>query len=207
MVGLAVASLAMTAVGAGVSAYSSYQSGKEAKRQAEAEAELARQQAAAQEAQAAEYERQAAIENQKAGIEQLQGEQEAAAKMRQRAAQIGLAYATAAGNGILVSGSETDSFANILKSQNIEDMADINTIKANTAMAVWSREEEAQSLMFAADQSRAGARSSLFSANEYARQGKSAYRAGATSAIGSLFSGAGSTGKSAYDMRDVLFNG
>lgn len=197
---MAYASVAAMAVGTAVTAYSSYQAGKEAKRQGEAEAELARQQAAAQEAQAAEYERQAAIEKQKAGIEQLQGEQEAAAKMRQRAAQIGSTYATAAGNGILVSGSETDTFANVLKSQNIEDTADINTIKANTAMAVWSREEDARSLMFAAGQSRAGAQSSLFSSNEYARQGKSAYKAGVTSAIGSLISGSGSTGATAYNM-------
>lgn len=200
MTGLAVASLVMMATGAAVSAYSSYQSGKEAERQADAQAELARQQAAAQEAQAAEYERQAAIEKEKAGLEQLQGEQEAANRMRQRAAQIGSTYATAAGNGLLISGSETDTFANILKSQTIEDTADVNTIKANTAMNVWSREESARSLMFSADQSRAGAQSSLFTANEYSRQGKAAYKAGVTSAAGALISGGGSTGAAGYTM-------
>lgn len=200
MTGLAVASIVMMAAGTAVSAYSSYQAGKESKRQAEAQAELARQQAAAQEAQAAEYERQAAIENQKAGIEQIQGEQEAEQRMRQRAAQVGATYANAAGNGILVSGSETDTFANVLKSQAIEDQADINTIKANTAMAVWSREEDAKSLIFSAQQSRAGAQSSLYSANEYVRQGSSAYKAGVTSAIGSLVSGSGQTGASGYMM-------
>lgn len=198
MTGLAIASLVTAAVGAHVATYANYRQGKEAQRQANAQAELAARQAEAQQAQAAEYERQAKIESQKAGIEQLQGEQEAERIMRQRAQDIGSAYANAAGNGILVSGSETDTFANILKSQIQESQADIDTIRANTAMNVWSREESSRSLLFSAEQSRRAASDSLFTAEEYRRQGKSAKKAGTLSAIGSYISGGAYTGQSAY---------
>ena len=194
MIGTAIAGIAMMAVGGTIGAVGQYMQGQEAKKAANAQAKLAESQAAQQEAQAKEYERAAELENQKAGIEQMKGEQEAAEKMRQRAAAIGSAYAEAAGNGILVDGtSSDDTFGNILKTRTIEDTADLNTIRANTAMNVWSREEDARSYLFAAGQQRQAAQDSLFSASEYRRQGKSAARAGTLSAIGSLHTAAGST--------------
>jgi len=98
----------------------------------------------------------------------------------------------AAGNGLLVSGSETDTFANVLKSQEQEAQADIQTIKANTALNVWSREEQARSYLVAAQQSRYGATSSLLSSSNYSKQAKYAYNNGVTSAAGSALSGIGS---------------
>ena len=145
-----------------------------------------------QEAQAQEYERQAALEKDQAGIAQIQGEQEAAKRARARASEVGSTYAAAAGNGLLVSGSETDTFANVLKSQEQEAQADIQTIKANTALNVWSREEQARSYLVAAQQSRYGVTSSLLSSSNYSKQAKYAYSSGVTSAAGSALSGIGS---------------
>ena len=101
-VGAAVVADAAIIGGTAYSAYSSYEQGVAAEQAAKAQAEQYKAQAAILEQQAKENERQASYENTRAGIAQLQGEQEAAAKMRQRAAQIGSTYATAAGNGILV---------------------------------------------------------------------------------------------------------
>ena len=109
-------------------------------------------------------------------------------------------YADAAANGLLVSGSEGDAFGNVLKTQVTESQADVETMRANTAMNVWSREEAARSNLFSARQSRSAAEDSLFSAREYRRQGRSAYRAGITSALGTYLSGGASTGASAYSM-------
>lgn len=197
---MALGALVLSATGAGVSAYSSYQQGQAQKEANRAQAEIAANQAKAQEAQAAEYERQAKLAAEKEGIEQIQGEQEAERRARQRAAEVGATYAAAAGNGLLVSGSETDTFANVLKSQEVEAQADINTIKANTAMAVWSREEEARGYLFAADQARYGVSNSLISSKSYMAQGAAAGRAGTMSAIGTSLSGAGSVGMGAYTV-------
>ena len=197
---MALGALVLSATGVGVSAYSSYQQGQAQKEANRAQAEIAANQAKAQEAQAAEYERQAKLAAEKEGIEQIQGEQEAERRARQRAAEVGATYAAAAGNGLLVSGSETDTFANVLKSQEVEAQADINTIKANTAMAVWSREEEARGYLFAADQARYGVSNSLISSKSYMAQGAAAGRAGTTSAIGTSLSGAGSVGMGAYTV-------
>ena len=197
---MALGALVLSATGVGVSAYSSYQQGQAQKEANRAQAEIAANQAKAQEAQAAEYERQAQLAAEKEGIEQIQGEQEAERRARQRAAEVGATYAAAAGNGLLVSGSETDTFANVLKSQEVEAQADINTIKANTAMAVWSREEEARGYLFAADQARYGVSNSLISSKSYMAQGAAAGRAGTTSAIGTSLSGAGSVGMGAYTV-------
>lgn len=186
-----VADVAVT--GLALSAYSTYQQGVAQKETNEANAQIAANQAAAQEAQAQEYERQAALEKEQEGIEQLQGEQEAAKRARARAAEVGATYAAAAGNGLLVSGSETDTFANVLKSQEQEAQADIQTIRANTALSVWSREEQARSYLVAAQQSRYGVTSSLLSSSNYSKQAKYAYGNGITSATGSALSGIGST--------------
>ena len=185
---LAAAALAdIMVTGIAYSAYSTYQQGVAQKEANEANAQIAANQAAAQEAQAQEYERQAALEKEQAGIAQIQGEQEAAKRARARASEVGSTYAAAAG-----SGSETDTFANVLKSQEQEAQADIQTIKANTALNVWSREEQARSYLVAAQQSRYGVTSSLLSSSNYSKQAKYAYGNGVTSAAGSALSGIGS---------------
>lgn len=212
MTGVAVASLVIAAAGATYSAVSSYQQGKAQQRemeaQAEAQAELLRRQAAAQEAQAQEYERQAEVEEERAGVEQLKGQVEAERRSRLFAAEVGSTYANAAGNGLLVDGSDTSTFANILKSQNAEAQYDIGIIRANTAMDVWTRSESARSFLFAADQTRRGASDSLFSSNEALRsgyaQGANAYRAGVNSAIGTGLSAVGQIGSSYVSSASML---
>lgn len=192
-----LAGLAATAVGGAYSAVSSYQQGKAARReyeaQAKAQAELSRRQAAAQEEQAQEYERQAGLERQQAGIEQLQGEMEADRRNRARALEIGSAYANAAGNGVLVDAGGT--FGDILKATDTEAEEDLSVIRANTAMAVWGRQESARSRMFQADQARRGAADAIFSGNEALRsgyaKGRNAYKAGLNSAIGTGLSATG----------------
>lgn len=189
--------LALTAAGGVYSAVSSYQQGKAARKeseaQAKAQAELASRQAAAQEEQAQEYERQAAIERQGAGIEQLQGEQEADRRNRARALEIGAAYANAAGNGVLVDAG--GSFGDILKATDQEAVEDLSIIRANTAMSVWGRNEAARSNLFQATQARRGAAGTLYSGREALRsgyaQGRNAYRAGVNSAVGTGISASG----------------
>ena len=212
MTGLAVAGLALTAAGATYSAVSSYQQGKAQQReleaQAEAQAELARRQAAAQEAQAQEYERQAQVEVEKAGVDQLKGQMEAERRSRLFAIEVGSAYANAAGNGLMIDGSDTSTFANVLKSQNAEAQYDIGVIRANTAMDVWTRSESARNYLFAADQARRGASDSLFSSNEYLRsgyaQGANAAKAGTNAAIGTGLSAAGQIGSSYVSSASML---
>lgn len=212
MTGLAVAGLVLTAAGATYSAVSSYQQGKAQQReleaQAEAQAELARRQAAAQEAQAQEYERQAQVEMEKAGVDQLKGQMEAERRSRLFAIEVGSAYANAAGNGLMIDGSDTSTFANVLKSQNAETQYDIGVIRANTAMDVWTRSESARNYLFAADQARRGASDSLFSSNEYLRsgyaQGANAAKAGTNAAIGTGLSAAGQIGSSYVSSASML---
>ena len=212
MTGLAVAGLVLTAAGATYSAVSSYQQGKAQQReleaQADAQAELARRQAAAQEAQAQEYERQAQVEAEKAGVDQLKGQMEAERRSRLFAIEVGSAYANAAGNGLMIDGSDTSTFANVLKSQNAEAQYDIGVIRANTAMDVWTRSESARNYLFAADQARRGASDSLFSSNEYLRsgyaQGANAARAGTNAAIGTGLSAAGQIGSSYVSSASML---
>lgn len=199
---IALGALVVSAAGAGYSAYSSYEQGKAQQRemeaQAEAQAELARRQAAAQHAQAQEYERQAQVEVEKAGVDQLKGQMEAERRSRLFAAEVGSTYANAAGNGLLIDGSDTSTFANVLKSQNAEAQYDIGVIRANTAMDVWTRSESARNYLFAADQARRGASDSLFSSNEYLRsgyaQGANAAKAGTNAAIGTGISAVGQIG-------------
>ncbi len=179
--------------GIALSTYSTYQQGVAQGKANEASAKIAANQAAAQEAQAQEYERQAALQKEQEGLDQIQGEQEAAKRARARAAEVGSTYAAAAGNGLLVSGSETDTFANVLKSQEQEAQADIQTIRANTALGVWSREEQARSYLVAAQQSRYGVTGSLLSSSSYASQARYARSNGITSAAGSALSGVATT--------------
>lgn len=207
---MAIGALVVSAIGAGVSAYSSYQSGQMAKENAEAQAEaqaaLARSQAAAQQAQAAEYERQAKNEEIKAGQAQVQGEYEAERRSRERAMRIGSIYANAAGNGLLV--DQPGTFMDILQAENMAAEEDIAITKHNTALNVWALQEGARSQLFAASQARRGAGDSILTANEALRsgyaQGSAAAFQGTTGAIGGSLSALGSLG-SAYATGATTF--
>ena len=130
--------------GTALSISSSYQQADAAADAARAQAQAASQQYQAQaEAyaqQAAENRMLAKVENEKAGIAQLQGEREAETRSRALASEIGGIYAGFAGNGLLVDGSEEDTFANVLKSSVGEAQSDITTIKDNTAISVWDHQ-------------------------------------------------------------------
>jgi hypothetical protein len=172
---VAIASLVAMAVGGGYSAYSSYQQGKAQQTQAKA--------------QAAESERQAELEMERAGIAQIQGEQEAAKRSRQLAADIGSSYANYAGNGLLVDGGTKDTLASVLKTQVAEGPADISTIKDNTALNIWTHESNAKSL--------------LASAGNMRIAGVNAKRAGVNSAIGTSFSTVGQMGSAAASFNQA----
>lgn len=157
--GVAIAGLVLAAAGAGYSAYSSYQQGQSQEKFQKSQAEAAQ---VAAEANAAEMERQAKLELERASIAQLQGEQEAAKRSRILASDIGSAYASYAGNGLLVdSGSPNDVLGSVLKSTVGEGMADIETIRDNAAVNVWNYEANRQSLLASAANTRiAGANQS-----------------------------------------------
>ena len=114
-------------------------------KQADAAADAARAQAKAQAdmyaQQAAENARLAEVENERSGIAQVQGEQEAESRSRALASEIGGIYAGFAGNGLLVDGSEDDTFASVLKSSVGEAQHDITTIRDNAAISVWDHQQ------------------------------------------------------------------
>ena len=130
--------------GTALSITSSYQqadaAADSARAQAQAQKQLYEAQAEMYAQQAAENERLAEVENAKAGIAQVQGEQEAEARSRALASEIGSLYAGYAGNGLLVDGGEDDTFANVLKSSVGEAQQDISTINDNTAISVWDHQ-------------------------------------------------------------------
>ena len=111
-----------------------------ARAQAQAQSQLYEAQAEAYAQQAAENRMLAKVENEKAGIAQLQGEREAETRSRALASEVGGIYAGYAGNGLLVDGSEEDTFANVLKSSVGEAQHDIATINDNTAISVWDHQ-------------------------------------------------------------------
>jgi len=111
--------------------------------QAQLQADAARMEA---DLQASEYRRQANIEDARAGIEQIQGEQAAEKRSREAAAAIGALYANYAGNGLLVDGRPTDTLGAALRTQVAEDQSDIQTIRDNTTMNVWTRQQNAASM-------------------------------------------------------------
>ena len=142
-IGAVVVDAAIVA-GTALSITSSYQqadaAADSARAQAEAQKQLYEAQAEMYAQQAAENQRLAAVENAKAGIAQVQGEQEAEARSRALASEIGSLYAGFAGNGLLVDGNEDDTFANVLKSSVGEAQQDISTINDNTAISVWDHQ-------------------------------------------------------------------
>lgn len=184
MTGLAIVSLAATAIGTGISAYSAYQEGKAAKEQAQMQAELYEQ-------QAAENRRQAQLENERAGIAQLQGEQEAAHRSRALAAEIGHNYAEWAGNGLLV--DRGDTFGNVLKNSATEAAADISTIRDNTAMNVWTHQANAASY-------RASAANNMLSAESSLLSGRNAAKTAKYNALGTALGGIGKIAGSAFSI-------
>lgn len=192
--------MAAEAIGGGLAAYSSYEQGKQAERQAKSEAEIQMMQAQAHNLQAADLERQAQNENAKAGIAQIQAEQEAERRSRLLAADIGSAYANFAGNGLLVDGGKNDTFGSILTTTAAEASRDISTIRDNGRMNVWEHQSNARSLMTSAQTSRMSAEASLLGAKSSLKSGKYARRAGVTSAVGQLFSTTGIVAKDAYRM-------
>lgn len=170
---MTVAAIAIIA-GAALSAYSQYQQGKEQKRQADFQANEAR--------------KQAQLEQERANIAQIQGEQEAERRMRAYSQEIGSVYANAAGNGILIdSGSMGDTLGRTLDTSATFAAKDVSTIRDNTALSIWTHQENKGQL--------------LRSAENYRKQGKAAYKAGVLGAVsesvktvgtlGSAFAGAG----------------
>lgn len=161
----ALVSMAATATAGGISAYNSYEQGKEQERQAKF---------AANEAQ-----KQAKLEQERANIAQIQGEQEAERRMRAYLQEVGSVYANAAGNGILIdSGSMGDTLGRTLDTSATFAAKDVSTIRDNTALSIWTHEANEGQL--------------LRSAANYRKQGKAAYRAGI---IGATAAGIGTAGK------------
>lgn len=161
----AIVSMAATAVAGGISAYNSYEQGKEQERQANF---------AANEAQ-----KQAKLEQERANIAQIQGEQEAERRMRAYSQEIGSVYANAAGNGILIdSGSAGDTLGRTLDTSATFAAKDVSTIRDNTALSIWTHKANEGQLMR--------------SAANYRKQGKAAYRAGI---LGATAAGIGTAGK------------
>lgn len=158
--------MAAMAVGAGVTAYSSYQQGKAAEQQAKAEA--------------AQQAYQAKLNEDRAAVAQLQGEQEAAKRSRAMAAEIGSQYANYAGNGLMVDGAGKDTLGDVLKTTVTEADADIKTIRDNTAMNIWTYKSNAAA-------QRAAEQNSLIA-------GKNARTAGNIGMWGSLLSGSSQVG-------------
>ena len=174
------------------SAYSAYSQGQMQKENAKAAAEQQLIQAEMQQLQAEQYAKQAEayntaaadaerlskIELEKAGIAQIQAEQEAEKRSRLLAADIGSVYASAAGNGLLVNGDGSDSFANVLKSTVEEAQMDFSTIKDNGRMSIWEHQSNSQSLLATAAQHRLSAQSAMIG-SQYSLLGAQASMLGA----------------------------
>lgn len=153
--------------GGALSAYSQYQQGKEAKRQADF--------------QAGEARKQAQLEQERANIAQIQGEQEAARRMRTYAQEVGSVYANAAGNGLLIdSGSAGDTLGRILDTTSSFAAQDVSTIRDNTKLTIWTHQENKGQL--------------LRSAGNYRTTGKNAYKAGILGATAAGVKTVGSLG-------------
>jgi hypothetical protein len=145
-----VADAAIVASGV-MSGISRYQQGKEEKRQADFQANEAR--------------KQAQLEQQRSNIAQIQGEQEAARRMRAYSQEVGSAYANAAGNGMLLdSGSAGDTLGKALDTSATFAAQDVSNIRDNTSLSIWTHQANEGQL--------------LRSAENYRVTGKNAYKAG-----------------------------
>jgi hypothetical protein len=202
------AAVASTAAG-GIETYAAYSEGKEnaentkmqgelnaqaIERNAAAEAEQMRAQAAAydrkstqdlieannQVFKAREELRQGDIAQEKANIEQLKGEREAAKRSRMLAQEIGSQYAQYAANGFAVDANPTDTFGAILNTTATEGQADINTILDNAKLNQWTLEEEKRTQQRNAAQSLTGANYGVFRSQSDAASASDARKAAAT---------------------------
>lgn len=122
-------------------------------------------------AQAAAYAAQAKGSTLQAAIAQRQGEVEAEKRFRVMAQDIGSVYANASGNGLMVDGSGKDTVGDILKTTADEAEWDINTIRENAAMNVWTYLQQAKAHSASAS---ATLMSGKYAADEYRRQFKAA---------------------------------
>ena len=190
-IGAAAVADAAIIAGTAYSSYSSYQQGKAAEQAAKAQAEQYKAQAAILEQQARENERQAEYENMRAGIAQVQGEQEAANRSRQLAAEIGALYAGYAGNGLLVDGPSGDTFGSVLKSTVTEGQADISTIKDNAAINVWEHLANKGSYETSALVNRMGANMNVTASGNSVIAGRNSRSIGKLNAIGTALQGTG----------------
>lgn len=161
--------------------------------QAEAQKAAGRAQQTAAEAQAREAERQADLEEKRAGIAQIQGEQEAAKRSSQLAADIGSLYAGFAGNGLLVDGGTgtKDTVGSVLYTTTAEGQKDISTIRDNTALSVWEHQSNANSLLASAGNTRISGQNAYASASAQASAGKmNAYGSTLTNVASGIAGGA-----------------
>ncbi|MCQ2299975.1 MAG: hypothetical protein MJZ81_07630 [Bacteroidales bacterium] len=78
-----------------------------------------------------------------AGIEQVKGIQDQERRQRILANDVGSVYANFAGNGLAVDGGGGDTLTKVVESTAGEAAYDVNIIKANTAMNVWSYQNRA----------------------------------------------------------------
>lgn len=197
--------------GTALSISSSYKQAEAAQDAARAQAQAAQQQYQAQAeayAQQAEENRMLAkVENDKAGIAQVQGEQEAETRSRALASEIGGIYAGFAGNGLLVDGSEENTFANVLKSSVGEAQHDIATINDNTAISVWDHQMNRRAYLANASILDTASRNAMISAQNALHVGETqaaAAKAGLTeNAVGKGLSAAGTLagmGISSYSL-------
>ena len=191
-IGAAVVADAAIIGGTAYSAYSSYEQGKAAEQQARAANEAAKAQADMYRTQAAESERQATYERDRAGIAQVQGELEAEKRSRALSAEVGSIYAATAGNGLLVDGTEDDTFANVLKSSVAEAQSDITTINDNKAISVWEHQNNRRALLTQASMQRAAAANSLVSGQNSLIAGQNARKTSELNAVGTSLQGLGS---------------
>ena len=159
MVG-AIITIAAAAVATAVGGITSYLDNKAAAKAANAQGQ----------AQANQYNQQAQIADIQASTAQLQGEQEASKRMRLMAQDVGSAYANYAGNGLSVDGrSYNDTIGDVVRSTKREGFTDINTIKDNAAMNVWTLQQTAANNRASAKNAMAMAR---YQASEYKRHAK-----------------------------------
>ena len=185
----AIAAAVASASAAAYSGVTSYQAGKAASKQYKEAAKAAEQEA---DAKAYESEREAAKEASEASIAQVQGEIEAEKRSRQMASDIGSLYANAAGNGLLVDGTQKDTIGSALSTTVKEAQADISTIRDNAAMDVWTHNYSSASLLASAGNTRiTGANT----AAAYRSKAKSAYSSGRSTLIGNLLTGSSTLGQ------------
>ncbi len=178
---------AISIIAAGLAIVGAVMGGVAQYQQAEAQKAAGKAQQTAAEAQAREAERQAELEERRAGIAQIQGEQEAAKRSSQLAADIGSLYAGFAGNGLLVDGGTgtKDTVGSVLYTTTAEGQKDISTIRDNTAISVWEHQSNKNSLLATAGNTRIAGQNAYASAKAQASASK-------LNAYGSTIQGIGS---------------